>query len=177
MWVSLWRHVGLCAETCGFQCGDMWVCVQKHVGLVWRHVGLWAETCGFVSGEIYEFVSGNMWVCVQVKTSSNMYDGSWRCPAFHKSTENSPPWPQWGTWTRSWLKVGQIGTKWDKSGNFSQQIQYILRLAPNGKNLGIFQIRFRCTESDLKNKNKPNCTESDLKNSLICPIWGQYDPL
>ena len=67
------------------------------------------------------------------------------------------------------LKVGQIGPKWDKSGD-------------------LFQIRFstfwrgapKCTEFDMKKIIgfvEPKCTEPDIKNPRIGPIWGQSDPL
>ena len=48
---------------------------------------------------------------------------------------------------RLWSKVGQIGLKWDKSGNFSDETvcQNLLRYDP--------------------------------KKSRICHIWGQSDPL
>ena len=49
------NHVGLSVETCWFVCRDMWVSVR-------RHVGVCAETCGF-SVETCGFVSGDMWVC------------------------------------------------------------------------------------------------------------------
>ena len=39
----------------------------------------------------------------------------------------------------------------------------VARLAPNGTYPGLFQIRFNY--------------KSDLKESMICPIWGQTDPL
>ena len=47
-----------------------------------------------------------------------------------------------------------------------------VRLAPNGINLGLFQIRFQCIWRDA-----PNALKSDLKTPQICPIWGQSDPL
>ena len=47
-----------------------------------------------------------------------------------------------------------------------------VRLAPNGTNLGNFQIRFSTFW-----RPAPKCTQSDLKNSRICPIWGQSDPI
>ena len=54
--------------------------------------------------------------------------------------------------TRFGPKVGQIGPKWDISGDFSDQIQYILA-------------------------REPKCTESDLKTLRIFPIWDQSDLL
>ena len=57
--------------------------------------------------------------------------------------------------TRCGPKMGQIGPKWDKAGTFSDQISVHfeasarisdldtkwVRLAPNGTNLGLFQIK------------------------------------
>ena len=47
-----------------------------------------------------------------------------------------------------------------------------VRLAPNGTNPGLFQIRFQCIW-----RTAPNALKSDLKKPGICPIWGQSDPL
>ena len=80
-----------------------------------------------------------------------------------------------GEWT-SWM-VG-LAPKW-------------VRLAPNGTNSGLFQIRFQCIwrpqmgqirgffRSDFSTfgAGAPNALKSDLKKPRICPIWGQSEPL
>ena len=53
-------------------------------------------------------------------------------------------------------KLGPIGPKWDKSGTFKDQFQYILA------NLTQFDIN-----PDIA---KPKCTESDLKNPRFVPF-------
>ena len=51
-------------------------------------------------------------------------------------------------------KLVQVSPKWNKSGTFKDQFQYILdRLA------------------------EPKYSETDLKKSQISPIWGQSDPI
>ena len=66
-------------------------------------------------------------------------------------------------------KVGQIGTKWDKSGTFPDQISIHFDSA-------------KCHEIwsekvlDLSHTSQ-NVLKSDLKKSRICPILGLYDPL
>ena len=45
-----------------------------------------------------------------------------------------------------------------------------VRLAPNGTNPGLFQIRFQCIW-----RPAPNALKSDRKKPRICPIWGQFD--
>ena len=47
-----------------------------------------------------------------------------------------------------------------------------VRLAPNGTNPGLFQIRLQCIW-----RGAPNALKSDLKKPRICSIWGQSDPL
>ena len=74
---------------------------------------------------------------------------------------------------RFWPKVGQIGTKWDKSGTFSDKISVhfgsanhkLVQTHLNGTNPGLFQIRFQCIW-----RPAPNALKSDLKKPRICPI-------
>ena len=54
---------------------------------------------------------------------------------------------------RCWLKMGQIGPKWDKSGTFSDQI------------------------SEHFGATRQNVLKSDLKKSRIYPFCGQSAPL
>ena len=42
----------------------------------------------------------------------------------------------------------------------------VVRLAPNGINVGLFKISFSTFWL-----TEPKCTETDLKKSQICPIW------
>ena len=46
-----------------------------------------------------------------------------------------------------------------------------VRLAPNGTNPGLFQIRFQYIWLD-----EPNVLKFDLKKFRICPIWGPIWP-
>ena len=59
-----------------------------------------------------------------------------------------------------------------------------VRLAPNGSNLELFQIRFTtfCESRTFSNQiqyillAEPKCIESDLKMFQIRPIWGNFGP-
>ena len=48
----------------------------------------------------------------------------------------------------------------------------LVRLAPDGTNVGLFKISFSTFWL-----GEPKCTDTDLKQSQICPIWSQSDPI
>ena len=73
------------------------------------------------------------------------------------------------TVTRFGPKVGQIGPKWDKSGKFSYQIQYILaNLTHFGAKSGNRDVRFGPIKGKIGTKMGQVW---DFSNSDFCTFW------
>ena len=119
-------------------------------------IHLWIERC------VYQSVDHK-----EQKKRENLIIQNMKSKTVHSCRE----WDNPVTWalvvTDSWMSnefrrnTGMVGLapKW-------------VRLAPNGTNPGLFQIRFQCIW-----RPAPNALKSDLIKSRICPIWGQSDPL
>ena len=85
----------------------------------------------------------------------------------------SPP-PGWLVACCSWNKQYQYEAAPCYASEVSRVMHASLapkwvKLSQNGKNPGLFQIRFRAV--------RQNVPKSDLKKSRIFPILGQFDPL